>query len=57
MSVSTSKRIRQPIKIYITSCSRGIHNAGHFYCALVLVFKAVCSSFGIALFTPQQGVM
>nr|WP_240694240.1 DUF3265 domain-containing protein [Vibrio alginolyticus] len=52
MSVNTSKRIRQPIKIYITSCSRGIHNAWHFYCALVLVFKAVCSSFGIALFTP-----
>ncbi|TOH98884.1 DUF3265 domain-containing protein, partial [Vibrio parahaemolyticus] len=24
----------------------------HFYYALVLVFKAVCSSFGIALFTP-----
>ncbi|TOM28984.1 DUF3265 domain-containing protein, partial [Vibrio parahaemolyticus] len=24
----------------------------HFYYALVLVFKAVCSSIGIALFTP-----
>ncbi|TOF96989.1 DUF3265 domain-containing protein, partial [Vibrio parahaemolyticus] len=24
----------------------------HFYYALVLVFKAVCSGFGIALFTP-----
>nr|WP_254911683.1 DUF3265 domain-containing protein [Vibrio parahaemolyticus] len=44
MSVSTSKRIRQLIKIYITSCSRGIHNAWYFYYALVLVFKAVCSS-------------
>ncbi|TOH97357.1 DUF3265 domain-containing protein, partial [Vibrio parahaemolyticus] len=26
--------------------------AWHFYYALVLVFKAVCSSFGIALLTP-----
>ncbi|ELB2055598.1 DUF3265 domain-containing protein, partial [Vibrio parahaemolyticus] len=24
----------------------------HFYYALFLVFKAVCSGFGIALFTP-----
>ncbi|EJG0622632.1 DUF3265 domain-containing protein, partial [Vibrio parahaemolyticus] len=24
----------------------------HLYYALVLVFKAVCSGFGIALFTP-----
>ncbi|EHR7861318.1 DUF3265 domain-containing protein [Vibrio parahaemolyticus] len=29
-----------------------IRNAWHFYYALILVFKAVCSSFGIALFTP-----
>ncbi|HCG8581388.1 TPA: DUF3265 domain-containing protein [Vibrio parahaemolyticus] len=29
-----------------------MHNAWHFYYALVLVFKVVCSSFGIALFTP-----
>ncbi|EKO3802579.1 DUF3265 domain-containing protein [Vibrio harveyi] len=29
-----------------------MHNAWHFYYALVLVFKAVCCSFGIALFTP-----
>ncbi|MFZ3408579.1 DUF3265 domain-containing protein [Vibrio chagasii] len=36
----------------ITNSSRGIHNAWHFYYALVLVFKAVCSGFGIALFTP-----
>nr|WP_241545730.1 DUF3265 domain-containing protein [Vibrio vulnificus] len=35
-----------------TNSSRGIHNAWHFYYALVLVFKAVCSGFGIALFTP-----
>ncbi|EGQ8038270.1 DUF3265 domain-containing protein [Vibrio parahaemolyticus] len=36
----------------LTNSSRGIHNAWHFYYALVLVFKAVCSSIGIALFTP-----
>ncbi|EGR0694185.1 DUF3265 domain-containing protein [Vibrio parahaemolyticus] len=36
----------------LTNCSRGIHNAWHFYYALIFVFKAVCSSFGIALFTP-----
>ncbi|HCE3221193.1 TPA: DUF3265 domain-containing protein [Vibrio parahaemolyticus] len=29
-----------------------IRNAWHFYCALVLVFKVVCSCFGIALLTP-----
>ncbi|EJG0029231.1 DUF3265 domain-containing protein [Vibrio alginolyticus] len=29
-----------------------IRNAWHFYYALVLVFKMVCSSFGIALLTP-----
>ncbi|MDN4694016.1 DUF3265 domain-containing protein [Vibrio parahaemolyticus] len=29
-----------------------MHNAWHFYYALVLVFKAVCSGFGIALLTP-----
>ncbi|OMP47813.1 DUF3265 domain-containing protein [Vibrio parahaemolyticus] len=29
-----------------------MHNTWHFYYALVLVFKAVCSGFGIALFTP-----
>ncbi|AVH25866.1 DUF3265 domain-containing protein [Vibrio harveyi] len=29
-----------------------IRNAWHFYYALVLVFKVVCSSFGIALLTP-----
>ncbi|OQU51125.1 DUF3265 domain-containing protein [Vibrio parahaemolyticus] len=29
-----------------------MHNAWHFYYVLSLVFKAVCSSFGIALFTP-----
>ncbi|MBY6017367.1 DUF3265 domain-containing protein [Halomonas denitrificans] len=27
-------------------------NAWHFYYALRLVFKVVCSSFGIALLTP-----
>ncbi|EHR7166429.1 TPA: DUF3265 domain-containing protein [Vibrio parahaemolyticus] len=29
-----------------------MHNAWHFYYALIFVFKVVCSSFGIALFTP-----
>ncbi|HAS6248906.1 TPA: DUF3265 domain-containing protein [Vibrio vulnificus] len=36
----------------LTNCLRGIHNAWHFYYALVLVVKAVCGSFGIALLTP-----
>ncbi len=39
-------------KISLTNSLRGIHNARHLYYALVLVFKAVCSGFGIALFTP-----
>nr|WP_206379136.1 DUF3265 domain-containing protein [Vibrio mediterranei] len=29
-----------------------IRNAWHVYYALVLVFKVVCESFGIALLTP-----
>ncbi|ELC3210248.1 DUF3265 domain-containing protein [Vibrio parahaemolyticus] len=29
-----------------------IHNAWHFYYALVLVFKLVCGGNGIALLTP-----
>ncbi|ENO8417920.1 DUF3265 domain-containing protein [Vibrio mimicus] len=29
-----------------------MRNAWHFYYALVLVFKAVCVGFGIALLTP-----
>ncbi|EIV1894726.1 DUF3265 domain-containing protein [Vibrio parahaemolyticus] len=29
-----------------------IRNAWHFYHALVLVFKAICGSYGIALLTP-----
>ncbi|EIO3966893.1 DUF3265 domain-containing protein [Vibrio parahaemolyticus] len=36
----------------LTNCSRRIHNAWHFYYALILVIKVVCSGFGIALFTP-----
>ncbi|HBC3888443.1 TPA: DUF3265 domain-containing protein [Vibrio parahaemolyticus] len=36
----------------LTNCSRGIHNAWHFYYALILVIKVVCRGFGIALFTP-----
>nr|WP_206770046.1 DUF3265 domain-containing protein [Vibrio owensii] len=38
--------------INLTNCLRGIRNAWHFYYALVLVVKAVCCSFGIALLTP-----
>ncbi|MBT0027168.1 DUF3265 domain-containing protein [Vibrio alginolyticus] len=29
-----------------------MHNAWHFCYALILVIKAICSGFGIALFTP-----
>ncbi|EGQ8033377.1 DUF3265 domain-containing protein [Vibrio parahaemolyticus] len=29
-----------------------IRNAWHFYCALILVFKVVYGSLGIALLTP-----
>ncbi|HBC3537108.1 DUF3265 domain-containing protein [Vibrio parahaemolyticus] len=29
-----------------------MRNAWHFRCALNLVFKVVCGSFGIALLTP-----
>ncbi|EGU9031382.1 DUF3265 domain-containing protein [Vibrio parahaemolyticus] len=29
-----------------------MRNAWHFYYALILVFKAVCGGFGIALLTP-----
>ncbi|ELC9574550.1 DUF3265 domain-containing protein [Vibrio vulnificus] len=29
-----------------------MRNAWHFYYALVLVFKVICGSFGIALLTP-----
>ncbi|HAU8253992.1 DUF3265 domain-containing protein [Vibrio kanaloae] len=36
----------------ITNCLRVIRNAWHFYYALVLVFKVVCGSIGIALLTP-----
>ncbi|QKS94932.1 DUF3265 domain-containing protein [Vibrio alginolyticus] len=38
--------------VKLTNCLRGIRNAWHFYYALVLVFKVVCGSFGIALLTP-----
>ncbi|ENM3908878.1 DUF3265 domain-containing protein, partial [Vibrio cholerae] len=33
----------------LTNCSRGIRNAWHFYCALVLVIKVVFRGIGIAL--------
>ncbi|EGQ8062111.1 DUF3265 domain-containing protein [Vibrio parahaemolyticus] len=36
----------------LTNCLRVIRNAWHFYYALRLVFKVVCSDFGIALLTP-----
>nr|WP_153189386.1 DUF3265 domain-containing protein [Vibrio parahaemolyticus] len=36
----------------LTNNSRGIRNAWHFYYALILVVKAVCSSIGVALLTP-----
>ncbi|OQU02779.1 hypothetical protein EM85_001400 [Vibrio parahaemolyticus] len=29
-----------------------MRNAWHFYCALILVFKAICGGFYIALLTP-----
>ncbi|QSX32529.1 DUF3265 domain-containing protein [Shewanella avicenniae] len=34
-----------------TNGLRGIRNAWHFYYALILVIKVVCSGFGIALLT------
>ncbi|AXY01259.1 DUF3265 domain-containing protein [Vibrio alfacsensis] len=36
----------------ITNCLRVIRNAWHFYYALRLVFKVVCSSSSVALLTP-----
>ncbi|EKC5524300.1 DUF3265 domain-containing protein [Vibrio parahaemolyticus] len=36
----------------ITNCLRGIRNAWHVHCALILVFKVVCGGIGIALLTP-----
>ncbi|EIK0775196.1 DUF3265 domain-containing protein [Vibrio alginolyticus] len=36
----------------LTNCSRGIRNVWHFYYALNLVIKVVCSGLGIALLTP-----
>ncbi|MCD1222770.1 hypothetical protein B4926_17175 [Vibrio cholerae] len=35
-------------------CLRVIRNAWHFYYALALVFKMVCSGIGIALLTPRD---
>ncbi|OOQ77388.1 DUF3265 domain-containing protein [Vibrio parahaemolyticus] len=29
-----------------------MHNAWHFYYALILVIKGVCGGIGVALFTP-----
>nr|EGQ9118285.1 DUF3265 domain-containing protein [Vibrio parahaemolyticus] len=39
-------------KCVITNCSSGIHNAWHFYYALILVIKVICVKIGFALFTP-----
>ncbi|TFH88995.1 DUF3265 domain-containing protein [Vibrio ouci] len=36
----------------LTICLRVIRNAWHFYYALILVIKVVCSGFCIALLTP-----
>ncbi|ELB1140049.1 DUF3265 domain-containing protein [Vibrio parahaemolyticus] len=36
----------------MTKRLRGTWHAWHFQFALVLVFKVVCGSFGIALLTP-----
>ncbi|EGQ7700590.1 DUF3265 domain-containing protein [Vibrio vulnificus] len=36
----------------LTNNSRGIRNAWHFYYALILVIKVVCSDIGVALLTP-----
>ncbi|EGR2715021.1 DUF3265 domain-containing protein [Vibrio parahaemolyticus] len=36
----------------MTNCLRVIHNAWHFYYALLLVFRVVCGSIDIALLTP-----
>ncbi|EGQ9717124.1 DUF3265 domain-containing protein [Vibrio alginolyticus] len=40
------------LSTHITNCLRVIRNAWHFYYALVLMFKVVCSDFSIALLTP-----
>ncbi|ELC3210251.1 DUF3265 domain-containing protein [Vibrio parahaemolyticus] len=36
----------------MTNNLRGIRNASHFYNALILVIKVLCSGNGIALLTP-----
>ncbi|TQO56362.1 DUF3265 domain-containing protein [Vibrio cholerae] len=38
--------------MYITNNLRVIQHAWHFFYALNLVFKVVCSGIGIACFTP-----
>ncbi|MDN2665490.1 DUF3265 domain-containing protein [Vibrio sp. 14N.309.X.WAT.E.F5] len=37
-------------RIGITNCSRVIRHAWHFYYALLLVVKVVCSSVGLLIF-------
>nr|WP_202987945.1 DUF3265 domain-containing protein [Vibrio parahaemolyticus] len=36
----------------LTNNSRGIRNAWHFYYALILVIKVVCTGIGVTLLTP-----
>ncbi|MCA2414053.1 DUF3265 domain-containing protein [Vibrio chemaguriensis] len=38
--------------VQLTNCLRGIHNAWHFWYALILVVKVVCGNISIALLTP-----
>ncbi|HBC3888514.1 TPA: DUF3265 domain-containing protein [Vibrio parahaemolyticus] len=40
----------------LTNNLRVIRHAWHFYYALVLVIRAVCSGIGIACLTPSLGV-
>ncbi|HDM8207399.1 TPA: DUF3265 domain-containing protein [Vibrio campbellii] len=46
-----------PSRKALTKRLRVIRNAWHFYLSVTSVFKAQCRTFGIALLTPQRGVM
>ncbi|EGR1549834.1 DUF3265 domain-containing protein [Vibrio parahaemolyticus] len=37
---------------HITNCSRGIHNAWHFWYALVFGVEVLCRGLVMACFTP-----
>ncbi|HAS6756033.1 TPA: DUF3265 domain-containing protein [Vibrio parahaemolyticus] len=41
--------------INITNCLRGIRNVWHFYYALVLMTKVVCSGLGFCVAHPLTG--